>query len=249
MPKIEIAEAECPSCSPDEPTTHIIIKEGGLVKCEECGYVHAVPAKKKKIIKLRVIVSRQQESSVQEIELSEDDVIHVGDEYVVEHDDEVSGVKIQSIELKTKGRPEEAVAKDVDALWARAIDDVIVKIAVQKGAITESINHKVNGDFEFTVGNNINLPGYEAVITSIKEREGKHNKRKGQVSKAKDIKRIFSRSLTTAFRFGGRTGGFKKSAPTERAVRFHKPDTTERSGGSRPRSTGAGLRRKTGGRR
>jgi uncharacterized Zn finger protein len=76
--------------------------------------------------------------------LSEDDVIHVGDEYVVEHDDEVSGVKIQSIELKTKGRPEEAIAKDVDALWARAIDDVIVKIAVQKGAITESFNHKVS---------------------------------------------------------------------------------------------------------
>jgi uncharacterized Zn finger protein len=249
MSKIEIAEAECPSCSPDEPTTHVIIKEGGLVKCEECGYVHAVPVKKQKIIKLRVIVSRQQESSVQEIELSEDDVIHVGDEYVVEHDDEVSGVKIQSIELKTKGRPEVAVAKDIDALWARAIDDVIVKIAVQKGAITESINYKVSGDFEFTVGDTIKMQGYEAVITSIKEREGRHNKRSGQVSKAKDIKRIYSRSLTSAFRYGGRTGGFKKSAPTERAAGFRKSGTTGRAGGSRPRSTGAGLRRKSGGRR
>ncbi len=147
MSKVEIAEAECPSCSPDEPTTHVLLKEGGLVKCEECGFVHAVPVKKKKILKLRVIVSRMQESSVQEIELSEDDVVHVGDEYVVEHGDEVSGVKIQSIELKTKGRPEEAIASDIDALWARAIDDVIVKIAVQKGAITESINHKVSGDY------------------------------------------------------------------------------------------------------
>jgi len=248
MPKIEIAEAECPSCSPDEPITHVILKEGGLVKCEECGYVHAVPVKKKKIIRLRVIVSRQQESSVQEIELSEDDVIHVGDEYVVEHDDEVSGVKIQSIELKTKGRPEEAIAKDVDALWARAIDDVIVKIAVQKGAITESFNYKVNGDFEFTVGDNLNAQGYEAVITSIKEREGKHNKRKGQVSKAKDIKRIFSRSLTTAYRYGGLTGGFKKSKVKEKTGGFKKSGTTEKTGGFKPRPTGAGLRRKSGGR-
>ncbi|OPY30393.1 MAG: hypothetical protein A4E28_00280 [Methanocella sp. PtaU1.Bin125] len=236
MSKVEITEAECPSCSPDEPTTHVIIKEGGLVKCEECGYVHAVPVQKKKTIKLRVIVSRQQESSVQEIEMDEDEVIHVGDEFVVEKDDEVSGVKVQSIELKTKGRPEEAVAKDIDAIWARTIDEVIVKIAVQKGAITESINHKVSGDYEFTVGDTIKLQGYEAVITSIKEREGRHNKRAGQVSKAKDIKRIYSRSLTSAFRYGGRTGGFKKSK------------VTEKSGGSRPRTTGSGLRRKSGGR-
>jgi uncharacterized Zn finger protein len=248
MSKVEIAEAECPSCSPDEPTTHVILKEGGLVKCEECGYVHAVPVKKKKAIRLRVIVSRQQESSVQEIELNEDDVIHVGDEYVVEKDDEVSGVKIQSIELKTKGRPEVAVAKDIDALWARTIDEVIVKIAVQKGAITESFNYKVNGDFEFTVGDNLNAQGYEAVITSIKEREGKHNKRKGQVSKAKNIKRIFSRSLTTAYRYGGLTGGFKKSKVKEKTGVFNRSRTTEKPGGSRPRSTGAGLRRKSGGR-
>ncbi len=249
MPKIEIAEAECPSCSPDEPITHVILKEGGLVKCEKCGYVHAVSVKKGKVIKIRVIVSRQQESGVQEIELSEDDVIHVGDEYVVEHDDEVSGVKIQSIELKTKGRPEEAIAKDIESLWARAIDDVIVKIAVQKGAITESFNYKVNGDFEFTVGNNITIEGNEAVITSIKEREGKHNKRKGQVSKAKDIKRVFSRSLTTAFRFGGLTGGYKKTKVKEKPEGFKKSEPTGKTGGFKPRSTGAGLRRKPGGKR
>ena len=210
MSKVEIAEAECPSCSPDEPTTHIILKHGGLIKCEECGYVHAVSVPKKKVIRLRVIVSRQKESSVQEIEVNEDDVIRVGDEFVVEQkNDEVSGVQVQSIEVKTKGRPDVAIAKDIDTLWARTIDEVIVKIAVQKGAITESINYKVHGDFEFTVGDTLKLQGYEAEITSIKERDGGHQKRKGKVSLAKDIKRIYSRSLTSAFRYGGRTGGFK----------------------------------------
>jgi uncharacterized Zn finger protein len=231
MSKLEIAEAECPSCSPDEPTTHVILRKGGLVKCEECGYVHAVHVPKKKVISLRVIVSRHKASSVQEIDVNEDDIIRVGDEYVVEHEnDEVSGVQVQSIEVKTKGRPQEAVATDIDTLWARTIDEVIVKIAVQKGAITESINYKIGGDFDFTVGDNLKLQDHEAVITSIKTRDGGHSKRKGQVVKAKDIKRIYSRSLTTAFRFGGRTGGFKKI------------EDRGKSGGFKPRSTGTGRK-------
>ena len=241
MANKEIAEAVCPSCSPDEPTTHVIVKRPGLVKCEECGYVHAVHVPKKKVIRLRVIVSRHQASAAREIEMDEDDVIRVGDEFVVEHDDEVSGVQVQSIELKTKGRAEVAKARDVDALWARTIDEVIVKIAVQKGALTESINYKVGGDFPFTVGDTIRMQGYEAVITSIKEREGRHLKRTGQVGKAKDIKRIYSRSLTSAFRYGGRTGGFKKPAVPAKAEERRKP------GRSGPRSTGT-LRKSGGGR-
>lgn len=249
MSKLEIAEAECPSCSPDEPTIHVILKEGGLVKCEGCGYVHAVHVPKKKVIRLRVIVSRHNTSSVQEIDVNEDDLIRVGDEYVVEHEnDEVSGIRVQSIEVKTHGRPDNAVAKDIETLWGRTIDEVIVKIAVQKGALTESVNYKVHGDFDFTVGDNLKLQGDEAVITSIKVRDGAHSRRKGQVVKAKDIKRIFSRSLTSAYRYGGRTGGFKKSPELKKtSVRTggtRKPSESRGTGGFKPRSTG--TRRKPG---
>lgn len=195
MSKNEIAEAVCPSCSPEGSTTHIILKKGGLVKCEECGYVHAVPVKKQKILRLRTIVSRMGTSSTQQLELSEDDVIKVGDEFVIEHEDEVSGIRIQSIELKTMGRPEGAVARDIETLWARTIDEVIVKVAVQQRAITESINYKINGDFEFRVGHTIRMKGYDVAITSIKIRDGGHLKRIGQVAKAKDIKRIFTKRI------------------------------------------------------
>ena len=249
MPKTEIAEAVCPSCSPDEPTTHVILRQGGLVKCEECGYVHAVHVPKKKVIRLRVIVSRHNVSSVQEIDVNEDDIIRVGDEFVVEHDnDEVSGIRVQSIEVKTKGRPENAVAGDIETLWGRTIDEVIVKIAVQKGALTESINYKIGGDFEFTVGDTLKLQGEEAVITSIKSRDSGHARRKGQVVKAKDIKRIFSRSLISAFRYGGRTGGFKKPVEVRRtgghAGGAKMPGELKQTGGFKPRSTG--TRRKPG---
>lgn len=208
MEKVEIAEAECPSCSPDERTTHVILKKGGLVKCEECGYVHALPVKKKKLIKLRVIVGRQDKSSVQFIEVDENDRIHVGDEFVVESEDEVSGVMVQSIEVKTKARPEAAIATDIDTLWARTIDEVIVKIAVQQGPITESVNYKVSGDHEFDIGGTITLKGYSVEVVSIKTREGAHAKRKGQFVQAKDVKRIFSR-IAAEDRPTGRGGGFK----------------------------------------
>jgi uncharacterized Zn finger protein len=267
MSKLDIAEAECPSCSPDEPTVHVILKEGGLVKCEGCGYVHAIHVPKKKVIRLRVIVSRHNVSSVQFIDVNEDDIIRVGDEFVVEHEnDEVSGIQVQSVEIRTHGRPDNAVARDVETLWGRTIDEVIVKIAVQKGALTESVNYKVSGDFEFTVGNNLKLQSDEAVIISIKVRDGAHARRKGQVVKAKDIKRIFSRSLTSAFRYGGRTSGFskpvevrRKSAPTGgyksaeprqpggRSGGARKPAEPRGTGGFRPRSTG--TRRNTGGKR
>jgi uncharacterized Zn finger protein len=209
MVKIEIAEAHCPTCSPDEPTTHVILKKGGLVKCEKCGFVHAIPVKKKKLIKLRVIVSREDKSSTQEVEVDENDLIRVGDELVVEKDDEVSGVRVQSIEMKTKARPESGIAKDIETLWARTIDEVIVKIALQYGATTESINYKANGDKEFEVGTVLNLDGREALITSIKQRDGDHFKRDGQFLPAKDIKRVFTKIITASRPRASRTGGFK----------------------------------------
>ena len=209
MDKVEIAEAECPSCSPDEPTTHIVLKKGGLVKCEECGYVHAVPVRKRKLIRLRVIVSRQDKSSTQYIEVDESDMIQVGDEFVVESADEVSGVRVQSIETKTKARPDKAVASDIDALWARTIDEVIAKIAIQRGPTTESVNYKINGDHEFEVGGTIRLQGYDVYITSIKTRDGGHAKRDGQFVRAKDVKRIYSRVVATDPRAGRGGGGFK----------------------------------------
>ena len=210
MAKTEIAEAVCPSCSPEAPTTHVILRQGGLVKCEECGFVHAVQVPKKRVVRLRVIVSRQQKSSVQYLDVDEDDVVRVGDEFVIEHaDDEVSGVKVQSIEVKTKGRPEAAVARDIETLWARTVDEVIVKVAVQQGPVTESINYKVGGDAEFTVGDRIRLQGYSAVITSIKVRDGAHRRRPGTVVKAKDIRRVFTRSVEEAGAPARRTGGFR----------------------------------------
>lgn len=215
----EIVDIACPACSPDEPTEHVALKEG-LVKCEECGRVHAVPVKKEKMLKLRVIVSRADKSFVQETEAAENEELFAGDEMVVEDGDEVSGIRIQSIEAKTGGRVERAKAKDITTIWARAIDEVIVKVAIQKGANTRSVNYKVNGDFEFTVGDVMKVKGFEVEVTGLKQREGPHIDRDGKSLKAKDIKRVYSKLISEAGIRGGtrsgRTGAFRGRRSEER---------------------------------
>ena len=202
MDKIEVVEAACPRCSPEEEVMHTVVKRH-LVMCEQCGFIHRLLHEKKKAIKVRVIVSRQHESSTQQIEVNEDEELHAGDEFVVDVKGEVSGVCIQSLELKTGGRAEHAKARDVSTIWARAIDEVVVKIAVQQREKTESLDYKINGDYEFTVGDIMKLKDYEVRISAIKVRDGGLFKREGKSVKAKYIRRIYSKILSRERRAAG----------------------------------------------
>lgn len=202
MEKIEVIEAACPQCSPEEEVMHTVVKSH-LLKCNNCGFIHRLPAKKEKKVKLKVIVSRQDVSSMQEIEAGEDEELHVGDEFVVDVGEEVSGVRVQSLELKTGGRAEAAKARDVRAIWARAIDEVIVKIAVQQREKTESVDYKVNGDYEFTVGDIMRIKGREVRVSAIKVRDGGLFRRAGKSAKAKDIRRVYSKVLAGERRTAG----------------------------------------------
>lgn len=203
MDKIDIVEAACPQCSPEEAVMHTVVKSH-LLKCEQCGFIHRLPHEKKKVIQLRVVVSRGSESSTQQLEVDEDEKLHAGDEFVIDVGEDVSGVHIQSLELHTGGRSESAKAKDVRTIWARAIDEVIVKIAVQRLGETQSLDYKINGDYEFTIGDVMKLQGYEVCISSIKVRDGGIFKRAGKAIKAKDIRRIYSKIISQERRAVGK---------------------------------------------
>jgi len=134
-------DAPCPSCSPDEPVPHKVLKSM-LIKCEECGDVHT--EKKEKKVPVRVIVSMGEKSFRIRTLLS--GVIRVGDELVM--DDETSGVAypvhISSLEVEDK-RKESAQADEIKTIWARAIDEVVIKIAISHRETTESVEMKVPG--------------------------------------------------------------------------------------------------------
>lgn len=190
-------EVECPSCSPQEEVGHEVLKEGQspLVRCLECGQVHAAKIKTPKTVSLKVIVSKLDISNTYKTELDSETVLEVDDELVV--DDEETGVVcpilITALDAEGK-RVKSAKAENIETIWGRAIDEVTVKFSAQSGTEkTEVIEKKVPGDYEFVVGAEEKVGNKRLFIHKIKVRDGGFRSRKGDVVLAKYVKRIFAR--------------------------------------------------------
>lgn len=190
-------EVECPSCSPEEEVGHEVMKEGQspLVRCLECGQIHAAKIKTPKFVLLRVIVSKRDVSDTYKTELDSETVLQVEDELVV--DDEETGfvcpILITSLEAGGK-RVILAKAGDIETMWGRAIDEMTVKFSAQSGVEkTEVYEKRVPGDYEFVVGAEEKIGSKSLFITKIKVRDGAFRSRKGDVVPAKYVKRIFAR--------------------------------------------------------
>jgi uncharacterized Zn finger protein len=142
-------------------------------------------------VNVRVIVSKGKESLHRRAMLS--GIVRTGDELLI--DDEATGeanlVQVTSIEVGDK-RKESAAAEDIKTIWARAIDEVIVKIAVHHRETTESIEIRVPGDREFVIGDKVEAGNRELKIIRIKIRDGGFKSRKRVAIKARDIKRIYA---------------------------------------------------------
>ena len=192
----------CPACSPQEPRLHHIIRQHGaevLVRCADCGSVHTVVSKPARTTSVRIIVSRGEDSERYTIELSPDHEVYVGDELLVDDPaaDEVHLAEVASIESGGR-RAVAAVAAEIDTIWARAIDEVAVKIAVHDGTRTESDSLCVSGDREFVVGAVERIGRKEVRIIRIKTHKSGFRKKRGDVVLAKDIKRIFAEKVRKA---------------------------------------------------
>lgn len=190
-------EVECPSCSPKEEIGHEVLKEGQspLVRCLECGQVHAAKIKTPKSVSLKVIVSKKDISSTYKTELDSETILQVDDELVV--DDEEIGlvcpILITALDAGGK-RVKVAKAENTETIWGRAIDEVTVKFSAQEGTEkTEVIEKRVPGDYEFVVGAEEKVGNTRLFINKIKIRDGNFRSRKGDVVLAKYVKRIFAR--------------------------------------------------------
>jgi len=190
-------EVECPSCSPEEEVGHEVLKEGQspIVRCLECGQVHAAKIKTPKTVSLKAIVSKVDITNTYKTELDSETVLEVDDELVV--DDEEKGVVypilITAIDAGGK-RVLSAKAENIEAVWGRAIDEITIKFSAQSGTEkTEVIEKKVPGDYEFVVGAEEKIGNKRLFITKIKVRDGVFRSRKGDVVLAKYVKRIYAR--------------------------------------------------------
>jgi len=190
---MENIETICPSCSPDDPVPHTVLKgkKNVLLQCDECKSVHK--EKKPGNYLVRVIVNKGKESIHTKAMLTGN--IRKEDELLI--DDEKTGeaflVKVTSIEIGDK-RPDEADAKEIKTIWSRAIDEAIVKFAISHRETTESVSMRVPGDREFVIGDKVEVNNRKLKIIRIKIRDGGFKSRKGVAVCAKNIKRIWADS-------------------------------------------------------
>ena len=186
---------DCPSCG--EETLHKVIKgkigekKGvvieALVKCKKCGHTHQSVIKPDRSVKIPVIVSDQAASLKNQIELSENETINVGNEYVLGRDT----IKITSIEADKK-RVKSSLARDATTLWAKKFDRIKLNVSVNKGTRTLKRTIWAVPDEEFFIGDVMRLKGLDVAIHSIKTRD-RNIKKGGAV--ARDIVRLYAKII------------------------------------------------------
>ena len=201
-------EVVCPSCSPKMSVLHDVLKSGQntIVLCQECGNVHPAKFEKPKTFNIKVIISKGDQSFTQMTKMTSEENVSIDDEIIVDdgESDEVYPVLITAIECGDK-RPEIANAANINTIWGRAIDEVVVKIAIHRGKTTEALQKRVPGGYEFIVGKEEEVDRTKIRVKKIKIRDGSLESRTGTAVEAKFIKRIFAEEAVKRSWGEGRT--------------------------------------------
>ncbi|WP_421908099.1 HVO_0476 family zinc finger protein [Methanolacinia petrolearia] len=185
------SEFFCPSCG--EETDHEILKEGSdlLVRCNICGNVrHEEKPKMPKELTIKTIVSGEGESQKGLVEMFEDEIVEIGDIIVAEVGDEPVGVEVTGIESGSR-RLTKAKASDIETLWTRIVEKVVVRASVHAGWKTIPIYIETDGERDFAVDEVCNEEGLRFRITHIKLRSGSVMRKEGWKAYARKIKRIY----------------------------------------------------------
>ncbi|AFK18175.2 hypothetical protein E6P09_05270 [Haloferax mediterranei ATCC 33500] len=200
----------CPSCSPDEPTVHEVLKPGGhsTVRCTECGQVHKEKVELPDEIDMNVVVSQDGSSVSTDVSAPAEATIALGEEFIVDTAEAIQLVRITGIEVSAEERAEEAMVKDTKTVWTRVVDNVGVNVTIHpkdgKREETRSVTVNVPGDYEFVVGETESFGDEEVEIEGLVVRsdapEYRHGKldHPGDMVYAKDAKRVYARDQTSS---------------------------------------------------
>ncbi len=185
-------ELICPNCGKE--TEHKILSsrvmENGIeyiLQCPNCGYTYKKYIENEKMKDLKVVWSWRGNSEIKRVSMFENDIINVGDEI------KIAGInsKITAIDSGGK-RVNKARAGDIDIIWAKRFDKVVVKISVNRGNKTLSSEIIVHPDEDFYIGDIIDIKNMKCVIHKIKI----HDRfiTRGS-ARAKDIIRVYAKEI------------------------------------------------------
>ncbi|UCE37507.1 MAG: hypothetical protein JSW00_18965 [Thermoplasmata archaeon] len=186
---------ECPSCK--EETLHRVIKGSlsekkeivldALVKCSKCGHRHPSIIRTERPVVVPVIVSEQEKSQKNELELPSQENVNIGNEFQLGR----GMIKITAIETKF-GRVDSAIGKDVTTLWAKKFDRLKLKISINKGGKTLTRTIWAVPDEEFFIGDVMRIKGLNFTIHRIKTQD--KIIKKGSVP-ARNIVRLYGKPI------------------------------------------------------
>lgn len=175
-PAPETVEDRCVTCG--ETTLQEVLKgrvvKGGLgvegtFRCTECETVVSGLVSFPAPLVVPLIVSYEDESVPAQVEVPEDEMLEIGDEFLV--DDE--RVELTGIELKDEGRRvEKARADEIRTLWGKNRDRIKVKFGINEGDVTHSFETWFGPEEEVHVGEAFDLGDDEVVVDRIVTTEG-----------------------------------------------------------------------------
>jgi len=199
----------CPGCSPAEPTAHEVLSTGGglfTVRCGECGQVHKEAPPSEETVERTVVISQEGESTTAALSMPAEEPVAVGEEFVVDTEEAILGVRVTAVEVGPEERVEAAEPRDVETIWTRAVDNVTVDVTLHPtdGSHdgTRSLEVPVPGDHEFTVGETESFGDEEFEVEGLVVREDatgyptRKLDRRGDAVPAKDLARVYARDET-----------------------------------------------------
>lgn len=177
------------------------------MRCTACQHVHKEPPPEDTRVERTVIVSQREESLSATVEVPADEVLGVGDEFVVETAEAVFAVRVTALEVGPDARVEEAVVREVETIWTRAVDNVVVDVTIHpsdgRREGTRSVEVGVPGDHWFVVGDEDEFLGGSVVVEGVLVRDDARGypvrkvDRRGDRVAAKDAKRVYARDTRT----------------------------------------------------
>jgi uncharacterized Zn finger protein len=160
------------------------------MRCADCGTTHPIQKERERLANVRVIVNRDGLSQPYNVNLPAEDDLRVGGELLV--DDQAKDVVLAEItSLETDRRVEKATAREVKTVWARAVDNVTLKVSVYNNGVTRPLSTQASGKDVFERGEVLEMDGIRFQVIKIKLRgEGFADR-----AEAKDIVRVWGREL------------------------------------------------------
>lgn len=201
------AAIPCPACSPDAETVHEVVKPGtpATVRCTACDHVHKARVDPPEAVTRDVVVSQDGKSFTATVEAPADETVSVGEEFVLDTEEAIMGVRITDLEVGPEQRAAEAPVRDVETFWTRAVDNVAVDMTIHpadgRRDETRSVTLYIPGDHAFVVGEEASHGEETVEIEGIVLREDAsgYPARKldhpGDTVEAKDVTRVYAREV------------------------------------------------------